>query len=101
MAFMDVAPTVTANGKTALLLHGKNFCGPTWNATAIVLASIGYRVILPDQIGFCKSSKPESYQFSLQQLANNTHGLMETLGIDNFTVWPPALPSSPDINKHS
>lgn len=86
MAFMDVAPTGTPNNKTALLTHGKNFCGPTWNATAIILAQAGYRVILPDQIGFCKSSKPDSYQFSLQQLAHNTMGLLTILGIENVTL---------------
>ncbi len=85
---MDVPPTCgTSNGKTAVLLHGKNFCGPTWGATASVLADAGYRVILPDQIGYCKSSKPASYQFSLQQLAENTLGLLNTLGdIDGFTL---------------
>ena len=59
----------TPNGRTAVLLHGKNFCAATWQATIGVLAAAGYRVIAPDQIGFCKSSKPEHYQFSFQQLA--------------------------------
>ncbi|KUJ06852.1 alpha/beta-hydrolase [Mollisia scopiformis] len=86
MAFMDVAPTSTPNNKTAVLLHGKNFCGPTWNATAIVLTQAGYRVILPEQIGFCKSSKPVHYQFSLQQLAYNTIGLLKALNIGNITL---------------
>ncbi|CAM6108427.1 unnamed protein product [Calypogeia fissa] len=58
MAYMDVCPT-TPNGHTIVLLHGKNFCGATWNQTAIVLLEAGYRVVIPDQIGFCKSSKPE------------------------------------------
>lgn len=86
MAFMDVAPTGPANGETAILLHGKNFCGPTWSATAIVLANAGYRVILPDQIGFCKSTKPDRYQFSLQQFAANTYRLLTKLGISKVTV---------------
>ncbi|KAF8846969.1 alpha/beta-hydrolase [Acephala macrosclerotiorum] len=86
MAFMDVPPTGPPNNKTALLTHGKNFCGPTWNATAIILAQAGYRVILPDQIGFCKSTKPDSYQFSLQQFAHNTMGLLTILGIENVTL---------------
>jgi pimeloyl-ACP methyl ester carboxylesterase len=67
-------------------LHGRIFCGPTWNATAIVLSEIGYRVILPDQNGFCKSSKSERYQSSLQQLANNTRGLLTELSIDQITL---------------
>ena len=27
MAYMDVAPTTTANGRTVMLFHGKNFGG--------------------------------------------------------------------------
>jgi pimeloyl-ACP methyl ester carboxylesterase len=91
MAYMDVAPTTAANGETIMLMHGKNFCGATWNATAIVLADAGYRVIIPDQIGFCKSTKPEAYQFSLQQLALNTNGLLRSLGIDKLNVMGHSL----------
>ncbi|ORY55909.1 Alpha/Beta hydrolase protein [Pseudomassariella vexata] len=86
MAFMDVAPEVTPNGKTVALFHGKNFCGPTWESTIRVLTSLGYRVIATDQIGFCKSTKPERYQFSLQQFATNTNGLLNTLGIESATI---------------
>ena len=91
MAFMDIAPNCQAsnckgNGKTAVLLHGRNFCGPTWNVTAIALASVGYRVILPDQVGFCKSSKPDSYQYSLQQLAANTLALLKILQVEKITL---------------
>jgi pimeloyl-ACP methyl ester carboxylesterase len=91
MAFMDVPPKHgkgKAKGnnhstapKTAVLLHGKNFCSATWHETASVLSAAGYRVILPDQIGFCKSSKPRGYQFSLHQLALNTHNLLAALSL--------------------
>ena len=64
-----------------MLLHGKNFCAATWDATIRRLSDAGYRVIAPDQIGFCKSSKPEHYQYSFQQLARNTHALLESLGV--------------------
>src|SRR3984957_4833584 len=57
MAYMDVKPA-RPNGGTAVLLHGKNFCAATWQDTIRVLVDAGYRVIAPDQIGFCKSSKP-------------------------------------------
>ncbi|KAF2015311.1 alpha/beta-hydrolase [Aaosphaeria arxii CBS 175.79] len=88
MAFMDVSPTnsTVPNNRTALLLHGKNFCGATWEGTARALLSTGWRVILPDQVGFCKSTKPAGYQFSLQQLASNTHDLLQSLGVGNVTV---------------
>ena len=67
MTFMDVAPN-KPNGRTVVLLHGKNFCAATWEATIKTLVEAGYRVIAPDQIGFCKSTKPEHYQYSFQQL---------------------------------
>jgi pimeloyl-ACP methyl ester carboxylesterase len=80
MAYMDVRP-VAPNGQVAVLLHGKNFCAATWDATIQALTGAGYRVIAPDQIGFCASSKPARYQFSFQQLADNTHALLTALGI--------------------
>ncbi|KAM0437790.1 hypothetical protein ACHAPT_002155 [Fusarium lateritium] len=86
MAFMDVPPKGYPNGKTALLLHGKNFCGPTWEGTIRALRREGYRVVAPDQVGFCKSSKPSAYQFSLEQFAWNTRGLLNALDVGNVTV---------------
>ena len=86
MAFMDVAPTVQANGRTAVLLHGKNFCGATWEGTIATLTRAGYRVIAPDQIGFCASTKPEGYQFSFNQLAANTNALLAARGIERAII---------------
>lgn len=86
MVYMDVAPTAAPNGRTAVLLHGKNFCGATWEQTIAVLAGAGYRVVVPDQIGFCASSKPTGYQFSFNQLAANTQALLQSLGITKATV---------------
>ena len=81
MAYMDVAPAAAPRG-TVVLLHGKNFCGATWEGSIKVLREAGYRVVVPDQIGFCKSSKPAHYQYSFQQLARNTHSLLASLGVD-------------------
>jgi pimeloyl-ACP methyl ester carboxylesterase len=85
MAYMDVEPA-TSNGKTVLLLHGKNFNGAYWRETADALVKNGYRVIIPDQIGFGKSSKPASFQYSFQQLATNTKKLLDGLGITKIAV---------------
>lgn len=93
MAFMDVPPTTSNNNtttsgtdKVAVLLHGKNFCGATWNETIVQLSHNGYRVLVPDQVGWCKSTKPVGYQFTFQQLALNTNSLLQQLGIDNATI---------------
>ncbi|MET0616346.1 MAG: alpha/beta hydrolase [Luteibacter sp.] len=85
MAYMDLKPA-HPNGHTAVLLHGKNFCGPYWVATAERLRDRGYRVVIPDQIGFCKSSKPRDYPYGIHQLAANTHALLASLGVDKVTV---------------
>jgi pimeloyl-ACP methyl ester carboxylesterase len=81
MAYMDVAPSAAANGRTAVLFHGKNFCGATWEGVIAPLAAAGYRVVVPDQIGFCKSTKPATYQMSFHQLAANTRALLASLGV--------------------
>jgi pimeloyl-ACP methyl ester carboxylesterase len=86
MAYMDVAPTGPANGRTVVVLHGKNFCAATFESAIGALAKAGYRVIAPDQIGFCKSSKPEDYQYSFDQLATNTHALMAELKVARAAI---------------
>jgi pimeloyl-ACP methyl ester carboxylesterase len=85
MAYMDVLPA-HPNGRAIVLLHGKNFCAATWQGTIARLGEAGYRVVAPDQIGFCKSSKPAHYQFSFEQLAANTHDLLASLGLTRVTV---------------
>ena len=85
MAYMDVKPQ-KSNGKTIMLLHGKNFNGAYWERTAKDLSAKGFRVIIPDQIGFGKSSKPHNYQFSFSQLAENTKSILDELKIENAIV---------------
>jgi pimeloyl-ACP methyl ester carboxylesterase len=81
MAYLDVRPD-NPNGRTVVLLHGKNFCSATWEITIKDLVAKGYRVIAPDQIGFCKSTKPAVYQFTFKELASNTHTLLGKLGVE-------------------
>jgi pimeloyl-ACP methyl ester carboxylesterase len=83
MAYMDVKPS-NPNGHVVMLLHGKNFNGAYWGHTAKILADNGYRVIIPDQIGFGKSSKPQHLQYSFQLLSQNTRAILDTLGIQKI-----------------
>uniref|UniRef100_UPI003F6F5959 alpha/beta fold hydrolase n=1 Tax=Polymorphobacter sp. TaxID=1909290 RepID=UPI003F6F5959 len=76
MAYLDVAPVGNPKGQTVVLLHGKNFCAATWEGSITALSRQGYRVIAPDQIGFCKSSKPAGYQYSFHALATLTRDLL-------------------------
>lgn len=85
MVYMDVTPE-NYNGKNILLLHGKNFNGAYWKTTMEALLQQGFRVIVPDQIGFGKSTKPAHFQYSFQQLASNTKQLLKTINVSKTAV---------------
>jgi len=84
MAYMDI-PAVSPNGGVVVLMHGKNFGGYYWANVATMLSAAGYRVIVPDQIGWGKSSKPDIH-YSFHLLAANTARLLDTLGITRAAV---------------
>src|SRR5437660_4837085 len=79
MAYMDIAPA-TPNGRTVVLLHGRNFPSSYWAPVIKSLSEAGYRVVVPDQIGFGKSSKPAA-DLHFDTLARNTIALLDHLGI--------------------
>lgn len=85
MSYMDVKPA-NYNGKNIVLLHGKNFNGAYWNTTIKALTQEGFRVIVPDQIGFGKSSKPRHFHYTFQQLAQNTKTLLDSLHITKTAI---------------
>jgi pimeloyl-ACP methyl ester carboxylesterase len=85
MAYMDVQPDVEANGRTVVLLHGLNFFGEYWEGTIEALAAEGFRVIVPDQVGFGRSSKP-IIPYSFQKKAANTKALLENLGVEKAVI---------------
>lgn len=85
MAYMDVAPESAANGQTVVLLHGLNFFGEYWDTTIDALTDAGFRVVVPDQIGFGRSSKP-IIPYSFNKKASNTKKLLGELGIDEAAI---------------
>ena len=85
MAYMDVQPTKGANGKTVVLFHGKNFAGYYWTNVIKTLTANGYRVVVPDQIGFGKSSKAYIH-YSFHQLATWSKDLLENLDISKSVI---------------
>lgn len=85
IAYMDIKPS-HYNGKNILLLHGKNFNGAYWEQTIKALNQKGFRVIVPDQIGFGKSTKPQHFQYTFQQLARSTKALLDELNIEKTIV---------------
>lgn len=84
MAYMDAAPA-TPNGRTVLLLHGRNFPSSYWAPVIKTLNNAGYRVVVPDQIGFGKSSKPV-FDLHFDTLARNTVALLDHLQLKQVDI---------------
>jgi pimeloyl-ACP methyl ester carboxylesterase len=85
MAYMDVAPTGPANGRTVALFHGMNFFGAPYAGTIDALAAAGFRVLAIDRLGFGRSSKP-LIPYDLHVPARNTKALLDALGIERVAV---------------
>lgn len=84
MSYMDIKPD-NPNGQAVILFHGKNFNGYYWKDVIEFLKAGGYRVIVPDQIGWGKSTRANIH-YSFHMLALNNKGLLDSLGIDKINV---------------
>ena len=85
MAYMDIPPAGTPNGHNVVLFHGMNFGGFYFGGPIEVLTKAGFRVVVPDQIGFGRSSKP-IIPYNFHDMAANTRKLLQTLGITKTSV---------------
>src|SRR5215213_3425989 len=63
----------------------KNFNGYYWKDVIAFLSAAGYRVIVPDQVGWGMSDKPNIH-YSFHLLAANSKRLLDTLGIQKVSV---------------
>ncbi|HLJ45747.1 MAG TPA: alpha/beta hydrolase [Bryobacteraceae bacterium] len=85
MAYMDVPAESQPNGRTVILFHGMNFGGFYFGGPIDVLRKEGFRVVVPDQIGFGRSSKP-IIPYNFHDMAANSRKLLQTLGVSKVTV---------------
>lgn len=85
MAYMDVPPAGQPNGRTVVLLHGMNFGGFYFGGPIEVLRKEGFRVVVPDQIGFGRSSKPV-IPYNFHDMALNTRKLLQLLGVSKAVI---------------
>ena len=85
MAYMDVPPAGQSNGRTVVLLHGMNFGGFYFSGPIELLRNAGFRVIVPDQIGFGRSSKPV-IPYNFHDMAANTRKLLQSLGVTRAAI---------------
>ena len=85
MAYMDVPAAGTPNGRTVMLFHGMNFGGFYFAGVIEVLRNQGFRVVVPDQIGFGRSSKP-MIPYNFNDMALNSRKLLESLGLSKVII---------------
>src|SRR5436305_8413389 len=85
MAYMDVPPAGEPNGRTVVLFHGMNFGGFYFAGPIEVLRKEGFRIVVPDQIGFGRSSKP-IMPYNFHDMALNSRKLLTSLRINNVTL---------------
>ncbi len=85
MAYMDVAPTGPANGRSVMLFHGMNFGGIGFAPTIEALAAAGFRVVAPDRVGYGKSSKMD-IPYNLHIFASDSKKLLDHLGIEQTAI---------------
>ncbi|MEJ7674136.1 MAG: alpha/beta hydrolase [Chitinophagaceae bacterium] len=83
-AFMDVK-AANPNGQSVILFHGKNFTGFYWKDVISLLSNAGYRVVVPDQIGWGLSTKPNA-KYTFEMLAQNNKLLLDSLQIDKVNI---------------
>jgi pimeloyl-ACP methyl ester carboxylesterase len=85
MAYMDIEPVGNPRQETVVLLHGKNFFGAYFGNVISWLSKAGVRVIVPDQIGFGKSSHPDIH-YSFDRMSETTMRLLDSLKVKNVTL---------------
>jgi pimeloyl-ACP methyl ester carboxylesterase len=85
IAYMDAAPTGTANGRTVVLLHGSSYYSWYWEDTMRALTAAGFRVVAIDRLGWGRSSKPViPYDVNLH--ASNVMAVLDHLGVQQAAI---------------
>jgi haloalkane dehalogenase len=74
MHYVDEGPP---DAPPVLLLHGNPAWGYLWRDTVVPLLAAGYRVVVPDQIGFGLSEKPHDH--GVHTLDNHTANIVALL----------------------
>jgi pimeloyl-ACP methyl ester carboxylesterase len=70
-----------ANGPVVVLVHGLGGRGEDWWSLAPYLAKAGFRVYMPDLIGYGRSEKPADFSYSVPDEAAVVVGFLDALGL--------------------
>jgi pimeloyl-ACP methyl ester carboxylesterase len=78
MHYLAMGP---ASGPPVILFHGLGGHAEDWWNVAPVLAKAGFRVYMPDLIGFGRSQQPADFSYSVRDQAAVVLAFMDTLGL--------------------
>jgi len=70
-----------AGGQVVVLVHGLGGRAEDWRNLAPWLAKAGYRVYMPDLVGYGRSQKPADFSYSMTDEAGAVVGFMDALGL--------------------
>lgn len=70
-----------ANGPVVVLVHGLGASAEDWRALTPYFASAGFRVYVPDLVGYGRSERPRDFSYSVRDEADVVTGFMDALGL--------------------
>jgi len=70
-----------ANGPVAVLVHGLGGRAEDWRNLAPYLSKAGFRVYMPDLLGYGRSARPRDYSYSIHDEAAVVVGFMNAMGL--------------------
>lgn len=68
-----------ASGPVVVLVHGLGASAEDWRALAPYLVQAGYRVYMPDLLGYGRSDKPANFSYSVEDEAGIVAGFLDAL----------------------
>jgi pimeloyl-ACP methyl ester carboxylesterase len=81
--YQEAGPT---DGIPLMLLHGFASSTLVWSKVFLTLAAAGFRVIVPDLLGYGYTGKPRNGEYTIDGQAKVIVGLLDALGIEQATV---------------
>src|SRR5450432_3467845 len=70
-----------ADAPPLILIHGYSSSTLVWSEVLLQIAAAGFRVIVPDLLGYGYSGKPRRSEYSVKSQARMIVGLLDALGI--------------------
>jgi len=70
-----------SNGPVVVLVHGLGGRAEDWLILAPYLAKAGFRIYMPDLLGYGRSEKPAEFSYSVREEAGTVVGFMDALGL--------------------